>query len=245
MRTSGSDVALPGLVPPRAARREARIAGFCYLVVIATGVFAALFVRDALIVPGDPAATAAAIAADATLWRWGIAAHLLYLLPGAALGVILYRLFAPVQATLALFGLVCCISDVAIEALLLTFLMVPVGLLQDGAASAFDAAQRVELAHLAVRFFLAGWKMALFLFSGFCATVGVLVVRSRLVPKLLGALMIAAGAGYFLSALVAIVAPSFTHLTGWLLVPCFVGELSLALWLAFKGVAAAGAPETA
>src|SRR5687768_1245959 len=97
--------------------REARIAGLCYLAVIAGGVFAALFVRDRLIVGGDAAATAAAIAAHEALWRWGIAVHLLYLLPGAAFGVILYRLFRPVQATLALLALVLLACDVGLEAL--------------------------------------------------------------------------------------------------------------------------------
>jgi hypothetical protein len=84
------------------AARQARIAGFCYLLVIAGGVFAALFVRGALFAPGDVASTASAITANEALWRWGIAVHLLYLLPGAAVGVILYRLFKPVHATLAL-----------------------------------------------------------------------------------------------------------------------------------------------
>jgi hypothetical protein len=67
-----------------APARLARIAGICYLAVIAGGVFAALFVREPLFTTGDAAATASAIAAHETLWRWGIAVHLLYLLPGAA-----------------------------------------------------------------------------------------------------------------------------------------------------------------
>jgi Domain of unknown function (DUF4386) len=51
--------------------RQARIAGLCYLVVIAGGLFAEGFARGALVVPGDAAATARAIAADEALWRWG------------------------------------------------------------------------------------------------------------------------------------------------------------------------------
>ncbi|HUG37123.1 MAG TPA: DUF4386 family protein, partial [Candidatus Limnocylindrales bacterium] len=84
---------------PVGPARLARIAGGCYLAVIAGGVFAALFVREPLFTAGDAAATASAIAAHETLWRWGIAVHLLYLLPGATATVILYRLFKPVGAT--------------------------------------------------------------------------------------------------------------------------------------------------
>ena len=49
----------------------ARIAGLCYLMVIAGGLYAEVFVRASLLVPGDAAATARAIAANETLWRWG------------------------------------------------------------------------------------------------------------------------------------------------------------------------------
>jgi hypothetical protein len=219
--------------------REARIAGLCYLLVIAGGVFAALFVRDRLFVPGDAAATAAAIRTHEPLWRWGIAVHLLYLLPGAAVGVILYRLFKPTQATLALLALALTLCDVGLEALLLSILYLPLVLDGDaGVLAALDATHRDALAYLAVRAFHTGWSFALFLFSGFCALVGVLVLRSRLLPRLIGVSMLAAGAGYFASALVKVLAPELGFLLGWLMVPPFLGELSLALWLTFRGVPA-------
>jgi hypothetical protein len=222
-----------------APARQARIAGACYLAVIAGGVFAALFVREPLFTAGDAAATASAIAANETLWRWGIAVHLLYLLPAAAAGVILYRLFRPVQATLALLALVFTMSDVAIEALLLATLSVPLAMTREGGAlGALDEGQRNALGYLAIRFFFTGWSFALLLFSGFCASIGLLILRSRLLPRVIGALMLAAAAGYFLSTLIGLVAPGQSSLLSWLLVPCFVGELSLALWLTVKGVRA-------
>lgn len=222
-----------------APARLARIAGACYLAVIAGGVFAALFVREPLFAMGDAAATASAIAAHETLWRWGIAIHLLYLLPGATATVILYRLFRPVGATLALLALVFSISDVAIEALLLTTLTVPLAMSDGGGAlGALDEGQRNALGYLAVRFFFTGWSFALLLFSGFCASIGVLILRSRLLPRLIGALMLGAAAGYFLSTLIGLLAPELSARLWWLLLPCFMGELSLALWLAVKGVRA-------
>lgn len=224
---------------PVAPARLARIAGVCYLAVIAGGVFAALFVREPLFTAGDAAATASAIAAHETLWRWGIAVHLLYLLPGAAAAVILYRLFRPVGATLALLALVFALSDVAIEALLLATLTVPLAMIEEGGAfGALDEGQRHALGYLAVRFFFTGWSFALLLFSGFCASLGVLILRSRLLPRVIGALMLGAAAGYFLSTLIGLLAPEYSFLTSWLMVACFVGELSLALWLAVKGVRA-------
>jgi hypothetical protein len=221
-----------------ALARQARIAGVCYLVVIIGGVFAALFVRERLFVSGDATATARSIAASESLWRWGIAVHAVYLFPGAAFGVILYRLFKPVHATLALLALVFALAPVAIEALLLTGLFVPLAMMGEPAPfSALDEGQRHALGYLGVRLFLTGWGFSLLLFSGFCTLIGLLILRSRLVPRVIGALMIAAGGGYFLNSLSAILSPALNAaLLPGILLPSFVGEFSLALWLTIKGV---------
>jgi len=52
----------------------ARIAGFCYLVVIATGLFSEVFVRQALRVGNDALATAHNIQTNEMLFRWGFLA---------------------------------------------------------------------------------------------------------------------------------------------------------------------------
>ena len=54
---------------------EARIAGASYWLVVAGGLFAGA-VEEFITVPGDPAATAQAIAAHEVLWRLGIGVHL-------------------------------------------------------------------------------------------------------------------------------------------------------------------------
>jgi hypothetical protein len=61
---------------PATLVRQARIAGLCYLMVIAGGLFAEVVVRGSLLVPGGAAATARAITANQALWRWGVAVHL-------------------------------------------------------------------------------------------------------------------------------------------------------------------------
>jgi len=217
--------------------REARIAGLCYFLVIGGGVFAALFVREALFVPGDAAATARSIAGNESLWRWGIAVHGVYLFFGA-FGVILYRLFRPVHPTIALLALIFAVVPVAIEALLLTALYVPLAMSGEGTSlDALDEGQRQALGYLAVRVFLTGWGFSLLLFSGFCTLMGVLILRSRLIPRVIGALMLAAGISYFLNSLAGILSPPFQEaLLPGILLPPFIGETALALWLAIKGV---------
>jgi hypothetical protein len=67
--------------------------------------------------------------------------------------------------------------------------------------------------------------------------IGLLILRSRLVPRVIGVLMVAAGASYVVSSLVGIVSPPLLQsLLPWIFVPPFVGELSLAFWLTVKGI---------
>jgi hypothetical protein len=221
-----------------APTRQARIAGLLYLLVIFGGLFAELFVRGSLTVPGDAAATARAIADSELLWRWGIAVHLLYLVAAVVVAVLLYGIFRPVQRTLAGLALVFDLVSVTIEAYNLLHLWVPVATVEEsGAITALDESQQQALAYLAVRLFATGWSFALLMFAGFCVLVGVLIVRSRLIPRVIGALMIAAGACYFVNSLALILSAALSRaLVPWILLPSFLGELSLAVWLAAKGV---------
>jgi Domain of unknown function (DUF4386) len=219
-------------------KRLARIAGLSYLLVIAGGLFAEGFVRGSLIVVGDAAATAHAIAADEALWRWGLAVHLLYLIPAIVMNVIICGLFRAVEPTLARLALVLSVAGVAIEAVSLLHLYVPLATIEEGGAlAALGEGQRQALAYLAIRLFPAGFGFALLFFAGFCVLIGVLILRSRLVPRVIGAMMVAAGVCYVVNTLALIISPTLSDLlVPGILLPSFLGELSLALWLVVKGV---------
>ena len=211
-------------------RRKARIAGWCYLSVIAGGLFAEVAVRATVIVPGDAAATARSIAAHETLWRWGLLVNLLYLLPGLAVNVLIPDLFRPGQATLARLAVACGTVAVAVEALNLLQLYAP--LVTSPTASTVPAVPTV-----APLLFAPGFALSLAIFAGFCAFTGVLILRSVLVPRLLGWLMVLAGVCYLINSATLFVWPSLqSRLMPAILLPCLVGELSLALYFVIRGV---------
>jgi hypothetical protein len=80
----------------------ARTGGVLYLIIIVIGIFGEAFIRDRLVVPGDPAATAERIGASEFLWRVGIAGELVLLICAVALVLIFYVLLRPVSRELAL-----------------------------------------------------------------------------------------------------------------------------------------------
>ena len=212
------------------------VAGLCYLAVIAGGLFAEGMVRQSLIVPGDPAATAGAILANDGLWRSGIAVHLLYLVPALTMKVLVTDLFRAKDPTLARLALVFGVAAVTIEAISLVHLYVPLALTENGAdlAPIHDAS---ALVYLATRLFAIGFAFSLSLFAGFCVLVGVLILRTPLVPRAICVLMIVAGVCYVVNTTALIVAPAlFERLNPAILLPILLAELSLALWLLLKGI---------
>ena len=215
----------------------ATAAGLCYLAVIAGGLFAEGVVRGSLVVPGDPEATARSILENETLWRLGIASHLLYLVPALAMKVIVAGLFRSTEPTLARLALVFGVAAVSIEAVALVYLYVPLALVENGATlTALEDAP--ALIYLATRLFATGFSFSLLLFAGFCVLIGALILRSRLLPGAIGAMMIVAGICYVVNTLALIVSPEFFELINpTILLPILLGELSLALWLLVKGIA--------
>jgi Domain of unknown function (DUF4386) len=119
---------------PASLVRQARIAGLSYLLVIAGGLYAEGFVRGSLLVPGDAAATARAITANETLWRWGVAVHLLYLVPAIVTNVLICDLFRVVEPTLARLALVFSVAGVMVEAASLLHLYVPLAMIEESGA---------------------------------------------------------------------------------------------------------------
>jgi hypothetical protein len=194
-------------------------------------------VRGSLVVPGDPAATARAILEHETLWRLGLAVHLLYLVPALAVNVIVSGLFRSTEPTLARLALVFGVAAVTVEAVALVYLYVPLALSEIPATlAALEGAP--ALIYLATRLFATGFGFSLLLFAGFCVGIGVLILRSRLVPRAIGAMMIVAGACYVVNTLALIVSPGFFELINpAILLPILLAELSLALWLLLKGIA--------
>jgi hypothetical protein len=222
----------------RSPRRDARIAGLLYLIVIVAGAFAQAFVRQRLVVPGDAAATAANLLANEQLYRWGLVADLVPLLCNVVLAVIFYELFCVVNRSLAALAVLFALLGTAIQASALVFHIGPMLVLAGGPAlSALTETQTQALAYVSLRLQTDGYTIALVFFGCFGLCLGYLIVRSTFLPRILGVLMGIAGFCYFANSLVSFVAPSLSSIV--FLLPALLGEGALTLWLIFKGVDAA------
>ena len=216
--------------------RNARIAGLLYLTLM-TAPLRLIYIQDNLIVSGNASATANNIAAHQTLFRLGILSDLFTATMAIFLTLALYRLFKAVDQGLA-------VIMVILGALMVTPIYF-LNTINDAAAlllvrgadflAAFDKPQREALAMLFLRLHNHGvvvnevfWGLWLFPF-------GLLVYRSRFLPRLLGVWLILNGCAYVALSVTSLMWPQYQARVWNAAFPVMFGELAIMLWLIVMG----------
>lgn len=232
----------------RSLRRQARVAGGLYLLIIATAGFAEGFVRSSLIVAGDPAATAHNIQASAALFRLGIIADLVAFMADAGVAVLLYIVLRGTNETVALLAMVFRLLAHPLIASL--NLLNPIGALLilegSGPLRMFPRPELEQLAMLAIDLHGHGYLIAGAFFGIHCALLGQLLYRSEWFPRILGILLWGAAAGYLSEACAVLTASAFGTLArGLVVATAGIGETSLCLFLLIRGIRSPSPPRTA
>jgi|CZLA01.1.fsa_nt_gi hypothetical protein len=215
-------------------RLQARIAGVFYLLTIVARVIADAFVRNRLVVSDDAAATATNIMAHEPLFRLGFAADIIAFASYIALTALLYELFKPVNRSLSLVAAFFSLVAAVVQAISSLFHLAPLFLL--GGAPylrVFTVEQLQALALVFLRLRAAAYhSIGLVFFGVYCLLVGILILRSTFLPRILGVLMVLAGLSYVL-----FLSPELAwSLQPYILVFPGVGQISLCLWLLVIGV---------
>lgn len=217
----------------------ARMGGVLYLIIIVVGFLGQTFVRGRLIVQGDATATAEKILSSELLLRSSIAAELFLLLTATTvLALIFYVVLRPVSRNLALLAVLFNLVAITVEAVNKLNLLETLSLLGNADyLRVFDPEQLYALAYLSIQSEGLGFGVSLIFFGCECLILGYLIFRSGYLPRVVGVLMQIAGLCYLTNSLALIVSPSLaTQLVPAILLPAFIGELSLCLWLLVKGV---------
>ena len=217
--------------------QNARVAGLLYLIGSLFGIVRLEYVPTKLFVHGNAAVTANNIAGHEFLFRFGMVSYLL----GGALWIFvtlaLYRLFKGVNQALA-------ILMVILGALMVTPIFF-VNTVNDAAAlllihgggylSVFAEPQRDALARLFLdlhhQLDLANaifWCLWLIPF-------GLLVYRSRFLPRILGVWLIVACFGYLALSISGLLFPAYEDRVNDIAQPLWMGELATMLWLLIMG----------
>jgi hypothetical protein len=215
----------------------ARAAGLLYLVIFLMAPFAEFFVREGLIVAGDPSATAANIRGSEGLFRAGFVSDLVVFVIEIAQAAILYVLFAPVSRPLALVMSFARLAQATILGLNLLNMYTGLQVLTSPEYAVFGGGQLEALAFVFLRAQSFGYELGLMFFALHLFALGYLVYRSGFLPRVLGALLVVSGIGYVANSFAVFIVPDMADVTATaVIVAALIGELPLTLWLLIKGV---------
>jgi hypothetical protein len=229
-------------------KRTARLAGLLYFVSSLPAPFALLYVPGRIFVEGNPAATAERLRQHEGLLRAGIAAGLVSGILFLFVPLVLYRLFKPTSEWPALAMMVSILISFPIS---FSAVVHQLGALQlagggEGAGylTALGTAQREALAYFELRLHSHAIMTAEIFWGLWLFPFGVCVMRSGFIPRILGILLMIAGAGYVLDALAELAAPQFVPFTDKLTSITNFCEVPIIFWLLIWGARPQKGPAT-
>lgn len=216
----------------------ARIAGFCYLIVIATGLFSEVFVRQALRVSNDALTTAYNIQTNEMLFRWGFVADLINFVVGIPTILIIYHFFKKSNKIILQIALALVIIQTAIIAVNLLNQITPLLLLgNDTYLNTFQKSQLATLSLLSLNIQSQGYAIGLVFFGCYCIIIGFVIYKTNAIPRIIGVLYAIAGLCYLINSFTMFLSKGFANpMFVYLAIPIFIGELSVCLWLLIKGI---------
>jgi Domain of unknown function (DUF4386) len=219
-------------------KKTARLAGLLYLITVCTTLYAHIYVPSQIFVRGDAVATTNNILANEFLFRSCIVVSLIEAAVFLFLVLALYRLLKEVNHHLARLMVALAGVQIPVAFVLATCKLTALMILKSDVSLTVSAGQ---LPHLAMLFLeIVGYGNAtLALFGGlWLFPFGLLVYKSRFIPRIPGVLLIIAGTGYTFGSLLSLLFPDYGQPQVMPFIFFCLGEISMMLWLLIKGVKA-------
>ena len=225
------------LATEQSQRIAAKVAGAALLSIIATGVIGTMIGRDHIDVAGDAISTARNIAAHGLRFRIGTAFEIVMFNCDVVLAVALYVLLKPVNVALALLGAFWRLGNAIVLAVSVAFTLAALDLL--GGAHYLTIFPPGQLRAQA-KFFLdmheTGSLIGLIFFSLGAAVHSYLLFKSGYLPRSLAGFYLFGTTWLLFCCFGFVISPqSMTMFNTAFIVPDFVAELLVGLWLAIRG----------
>jgi len=217
-------------------KRQARLAGLLYFLASVPAPFGLIYVPNKLIVLNDATATANHIRASESLLRIGIGCELLSSIMFIFVVLALYRLFKAVNETHALAMMILILVSIPISLLgVVNEILALVVVSGANSLSVFDTGQLNTLAYLFMRLHSRTILVAEIFWGLWLFPFGILVIRSRFIPRVFGYLLFVAALGYLASSLTFLLLPAYGPVVDKFASQLPVCEVPIILWLLIWG----------
>lgn len=214
-------------------RRAALVAGAGLVLMSVLAGFSNLVVLEGLVTPGEAARTAADIGASEGTFRLGVAGLYLVVVLDVVVAWALFRVFSPVNRDVSRLAAWFRLAYSGVFLVAVSQLAgIPDLLNSDSYSTAFTPEQLQAQVLLKTETFTDIWMAGLVLFGVHLVIIGHLAHRSGYVPRVLGVLLVIAGAGYGFDSFVSVLSAGSPFAVSTV---TFLGEFLLALWLLARG----------
>ncbi|MEZ6024029.1 MAG: DUF4386 domain-containing protein [Hyphomonadaceae bacterium] len=202
----------------------ARFAGFCYLLVALIAMYALMGVLEPLRASGD---AAAAVAAAGMQFRLAIVGVVVILVLDVLVAWAFVLLFKPANAALSWLSALFRLMYVFVHGAVLTNLVMVLTAPDDAIGTLIES-------------YFAGFELSLIFFGVHLVLLGYLIIRSRLLPLLIGVALILAGLGYIADTVAGMLLQNANAykpmVEPFMIGASLIGEFGLLLWLLIRGV---------
>ena len=219
-----------------AIAKNARIAGFLYLLDVLVAPFRLIYIPNKLFVSGNASATTNNILAHESLFRLGIVTDLFCGVIEIFLVLALYRLLKDVNRKHAVLMVILGV---------MTAPLFFVNVLNDAAAltlvhgadflSVFGKPQRDALAMLFLHMHGQETVASEIFWGLWLFPLAALVYRSRLLPRFLGVWLAINGLAYLALSITSLLLPQYVGIVSTYIFPAQLGEVVFMLWLLVRG----------
>jgi Domain of unknown function (DUF4386) len=217
-------------------KNPGRFAGLLYVLTSIVGFFAMGYIPEKLIIHGNTAATVNNIAAHEMLFRFGIAGQLISQAAFIFVAFALYKLLAGVDRRHASLMVILIVVSIPIAFVNELNSLAAVALVRGAdVLSIVEKPQRDALAMLFLNLHGRGLVVAELFWGLWLFPLGLLVYRSRFLPRFLGVWLGLAGAAWVILSLVSVVLPQYQSEVYTYTQPAVFGEIAFMLWLLIKG----------
>ncbi|MBX9927371.1 MAG: DUF4386 domain-containing protein [Gemmatimonadaceae bacterium] len=212
-------------------RRAARVAGMVYLLVVLSGMFSIAYVPGQVTVRGDAAATLQRVAEHAMLYRWGILAGFICSTAFLLLPLALLRVFA--EQDLRLTALMVALAAVSVPIAFANAFHRLDLLALSAAPATLTPPVTAGLAWQAIAGEANGILVSKIFWGLWLIPFGLLVLRSAVIPRTLGVLLVIGGVSYVVDVVCRTLIPEFRAfpIAGFVTMPASLAELSTCGWL--------------
>jgi hypothetical protein len=217
--------------------KDAHIAGALYLTIAVCGGFSIGYVPSQIVMAGDAATTSANLMNQLGLFRLGVLADSVVILLEITIMVILYQMFRSTSPHLALIAMVSRLGMIVVMGINLLMWVMPYALLTQAVGlNSVDGQAFAQIFFAAHAFGIYVWQ---FFFGVHLLALGWVILRSKLVPHLLGWGLFIGAFGYLIQGLAELtftdVAAMDVTING-LLVIVTISELGFGFWLLIRGL---------